>query len=174
MSDVGSRPKPSLSQSPSSSTVSKPSTTTEVKASDSTTTSKKITITKEYDFAGEIVKVTKEVDENSKEAKSETKREDSTDIKQTSSPGLSTLGIKRPGGLGSVLNKINKKQKISTLNKSKLDWDQFKKDNKLEDDLQIHNKGKQGYLERVAFLNRTEQRQFEKERDLRLTNSSKR
>ena len=30
------------------------------------------------------------------------------------------------------------------------------------------------YLERVAFLNRTEQRQFEKERDLRLTNSSKR
>ena len=31
-------------------------------------------------------------------------------------------------------------------NKSKLDWDQFKKDNKLEDDLQIHNKGKQGYV----------------------------
>lgn len=174
MSDVGKKPKSDSSSSVESAPISKSSTTTAMKASDSTTTSKKITITKEYDFAGEIVKVTKEVDENSKEAKSELKKQDSSELQQTSSPGLSGIGLKRPGGLGSVLDKINKKQKISTLSKSKLDWDQFKKDNKLEDDLQIHNKGKQGYLERVAFLNRTEQRQYEKERDIRLSTSSKR
>lgn len=177
MSDVGTRPKPKASPShsvtSSASSGSKSATKTEVKASDSTTTNKKITITKEYDFAGEIVKVTKEVDQNSKEAQSELKKQESV-VSSTASPGLAAIGIKRPGGLGSVLDKINKKQKISTLNKSKLDWDQFKKDNKLEEDLSLHNKGKLGYLERQAFLNRTEQREFEKERDLRLSQSSKR
>ncbi|VDI51521.1 Hypothetical predicted protein [Mytilus galloprovincialis] len=176
MSDVGTRPKKAASSpsvtSPAPSG-SKSATKTEVKASDSTTTNKKITITKEYDFAGEIVKVTKEVDQNSKEAQSELKKQESVGV-SSASPGLSAIGIKRPGGLGSVLDKINKKQKISTLNKSKLDWDQFKKDNKLEEDLTLHNKGKLGYLERQAFLNRTEQREFVKERDLRLSQSSKR
>ncbi|XP_076112839.1 craniofacial development protein 1-like [Mytilus galloprovincialis] len=176
MSDVGTRPKkasPSPSVTSPAPSGSKSATKTEVKASDSTTTNKKITITKEYDFAGEIVKVTKEVDQNSKEAQSELKKQESVGV-SSASPGLAAIGIKRPGGLGSVLDKINKKQKISTLNKSKLDWDQFKKDNKLEEDLTLHNKGKLGYLERQAFLNRTEQREFVKERDLRLSQSSKR
>ena len=36
-------------------------------------------------------------------------------------------------GIGSVLSQLGKKQKISTLEKSKLDWDRFKKEENIED-----------------------------------------
>lgn len=54
---------------------------------------------------------------------------------------------KKPGGLsgiGGVLSQLGKKQKISTLEKSKLDWDRFKKDENIEEELQTYNKGKDG------------------------------
>ncbi|XP_005109892.1 craniofacial development protein 1 [Aplysia californica] len=146
----------------------------------------KVTITKVFDFAGEEVKITKEVDANSKEAKAEQKKQEKESQEQLqklnpapcSSIQAATvgLGVKRPavGGLGSVLNKINKKSKMGTLEKSKIDWDSFKKKEGIDEDLKIHNKGKQGYTERMAFLSRADQRQYEIERDLRLGSSSKR
>ncbi|KAH9488053.1 Craniofacial development protein 1 [Bulinus truncatus] len=144
--------------------------------------SKKVTITKVFDFAGEEIKITKEVDADSKEAKEEQKKQEMSTMEETVSPDTASsssvgLGIKRPavgGGLGSVLNKITKKNKMGTLEKSKIDWDVFKRKEGIEDDLKIHNKGKQGYTERMAFLNRTDQRQFEIERALRLGSTSKR
>lgn len=54
---------------------------------------------------------------------------------------------KKPGGLsgiGGVLSQLGKKQKISTLEKSKLDWDRFKKEEDIEEELQTYNKGKDG------------------------------
>ncbi|XP_059164988.1 craniofacial development protein 1-like [Physella acuta] len=143
---------------------------------------KKVTITKVFDFAGETIKVTKEVDADSKEAKAEQKKQETAN-QETANPAdplpTSSLsqGLKRPavgGGLGSVLNKINKKNKMGTLEKSKIDWESFKKKEGIDDDLKIYNKGKQGYTERMAFLNRADQRQYEIERNLRLGSTSKR
>ncbi|XP_046552756.1 E3 SUMO-protein ligase ZBED1-like isoform X3 [Haliotis rubra] len=57
--------------------------------------------------------------------------------------------------------------------KSKMDWNTFKKDKGIEDDLQIHNRGKESYLERMAFLNRADVRQFEIEKSLRLSKSKR-
>ncbi|KAK7504659.1 hypothetical protein BaRGS_00004145 [Batillaria attramentaria] len=163
------RPPPSGS-SLASVTAKVPGSQTGVTASGKSETSTqksngdKVTITKVFDFAGEEIKITKEVDVNSKEAKAELKKQQN--------------GIKRPasgtGGLSGVLSKIGKKQKMGTLEKSKLDWDSFKRKEGIEEDLKIHNKGKDGYIERMAFLNRADVRQFEIERDLRLSKSGKR
>ncbi|ELU03236.1 hypothetical protein CAPTEDRAFT_227027 [Capitella teleta] len=144
----------------------------EVKAIPPPQVAKKVTITQEFDFAGETVKVTKEVDANSKEAASAAAVKVSDD---SSSSGSSGTGVKRPaGGLGSLLGKIGKKPKIGTLEKSKLDWESFKSKEGISEELQIHNRGKSGYLERMDFLSRTDQKQFEIERNIRLGSSSKR
>ncbi|XP_043937391.1 craniofacial development protein 1 [Protopterus annectens] len=140
----------------------------------------KVTITKVFDFAGEEVRVTKEVDSSSKEAKCFFKHKDllqnsqmapqlaaAEDVK-TSSP---TSGAKRACGLGNILGKIGgKKQKLSTLEKSKLDWEAFKEQEGIGEELAIFNRGKDGYIERKAFLERVDQREFEHERDVRLSN----
>lgn len=47
-------------------------------------------------------------------------------------------------GIASILGQIGKKNKLSTLEKSKLDWDRFKKEEGIDEDLQTHNKGKAG------------------------------
>ncbi|KAK1334501.1 hypothetical protein QTO34_005507 [Cnephaeus nilssonii] len=77
-------------------------------------------------------------------------------------------GLKRSSGMSSLLGKIGaKKQKMSTLEKSKLDWESFKEEEGIGEELAIHNRGKEGYIERKAFLDRVDHRQFEIERDLR-------
>jgi len=49
--------------------------------------------------------------------------------------------------MGSILNRIgSKKQKMSTLEKSKMDWDAFKSEEGIADELAIHNRGKEGYV----------------------------
>merc|ERR1711894_328235 len=93
--------------------------------------------------------------------------------KPTAGPSLARLGIKKPGGggggLGGILNKIGKKPKMSTLMKSKMDWEQFKDKEGISEDLATHNRGKEGYIERQAFLERADLRQFEIEKNMRLT-----
>uniref|UniRef100_A0A8B9Z2B6 Craniofacial development protein 1 n=1 Tax=Buteo japonicus TaxID=224669 RepID=A0A8B9Z2B6_9AVES len=129
----------------------------------------KVTITKVFDFAGEEVRVTKEVDSTSKEAKSFLKQQEKW---QSSAPAsLPTVsGVRRPSGMSTLLGKIgSKKQKMSTLEKSKLDWENFKEEEGIVEELAIHNRGKDGYIERKAFLERVDHRQFEIERDIRLS-----
>ncbi|XP_072013930.1 craniofacial development protein 1-like [Amphiura filiformis] len=139
-----------------------------------------VTITKVFDFAGEKVKVTEKVSADSKEAKSFLKKEEAPDKPSSSSQSslLSSLkssaagpslGVKRPGGLSSVLGQLGKKSKISTLEKSKLDWNQFKAKEGIEDELTAFVKGKSGYVEKQNFLARADQRQYEQERELRLS-----
>lgn len=126
---------------------------------------KTVSVTRTYDFAGEAVVVTKTVDADSTEAKNVKEEE----VKKTESKpafrDLSSLGFKRRGGLSSVLGQISKKPKISTLEKSKLDWESFKDQEGIHDELQNFNKD--GFLEKQAFLQRTDERQFEIERDIR-------
>lgn len=47
--------------------------------------------------------------------------------------------------MGSILNRLGgKKPKMSTLEKSKLDWDMFKTEEGITEELAIHNRGKEG------------------------------
>ncbi|XP_028748582.1 craniofacial development protein 1 isoform X1 [Peromyscus maniculatus bairdii] len=136
--------------------------------------SEKVKITKVFDFAGEEVRVTKEVDASSKEAKSflkQTEKENPQAVATSAAPPLPAgSGIKRSSGMSSLLGKIGaKKQKMSTLEKSKLDWESFKEEEGIGEELALHNRGKEGYIERKAFLDRVDHRQFEIERDLRLS-----
>lgn len=89
--------------------------------------------------------------------------------------GISTFSnSKRRAGLSSVLGQIGKKAKVSTLEKTKLDWNNFKKSEGIDEQLTTHNKGKEGYLERQDFFQRTDLRQFEIEKQLRQTKRSNR
>lgn len=78
------------------------------------------------------------------------------------------------GGISNILGQLGKKGKLSTLEKSKLDWTTYKKEEGIEEEIQSHNKGKQGYLERRDFLERADMRQYEIERDLRTCRRSNR
>nr|XP_056718689.1 craniofacial development protein 1 [Euleptes europaea] len=128
-----------------------------------------VAITEVFDFAGEEVRITKEVDASSKEAQVFLKQQEQKVVSPVSHPTGS--GVKRPSGINSLLGKLGaKKQKMSTLEKSKLDWEHFKEEEGIGDELAIHNRGKEGYLERKAFLERVDHRQFEIERDIRLSN----
>lgn len=138
----------------------------------------KVKITKIFEFAGEEVKIEKEVAVDSAEARlSLSAAENSTKpaADSVASPAArgrgSRGGARRVGltGISSVLGQIGKKSKISTLEKSKLDWDNFKKQENIEEEISTHNRGKDGYLERQDFLQRSDLRQFEIEKQLRST-----
>lgn len=115
-----------------------------------------------FEFAGETIEFTsKSVAAPSEEAKS-----------PNTAASKAVAGIKRPsvgGGLSSMLNQLTKKNKLSVLEKTKLDWDGFKDDQGISEELQTHNRGRDGFLERRDFLERTDLRQFEIEKNLRLT-----
>lgn len=113
-----------------------------------------IQISEIRDFAGEEIEVKKLVDANSKEAVEK---------------------AKAPSAVDSVLEQIKKKPKLSVLDKTKKDWGEFKEENKgLEDELDAYKKSSNQYLDKVSFLQRTDYREFERERDVRLASQSKR
>lgn len=175
LSDVGPRPKASSTSTSSGSKINssaKNETSKEVapgEKGDATKSNQKtIKVTKTFDFAGEEVKVTKDVAVDSDEAKKKPEQS----AMQTSGQ-LPMGGKRKPGGIGAVLGKLNKKPKISVLEKSKLDWDTFKKKEGIEEDLRIHNKGKEGFLQKQDFLRETDLRQYEIERKMRLGQSGR-
>jgi len=122
--------------------------------------SSKVEITKVFDFAGETVKVTKKVDADSAEAKKFLKTQ-AKENENTSS------AVKRTSGLASVVGSIGKKAKMSCLDKSKLDWNQFVTEEGIKEELSSHNRGKNGFVERQMFLERVDLRQFEIEKAAR-------
>ncbi|XP_013098151.2 craniofacial development protein 1 [Stomoxys calcitrans] len=133
---------------------------------------KKVTVTQVLDFAGEEIRVQNEIDassikENKAAATSAPKMQPFGRIMPGAGLKRSAVGSSSGGGLGSLLNQIGKKKKISVLEKSQMDWKSFKSDEGIEEELQTFNKGKDGYLERQDFLQRTDLRQFEIEKNLR-------
>lgn len=52
--------------------------------------------------------------------------------------------IKKPGGLTNILSQMGKKSKLTILEKSKQDWDGYKKEEGIVEELITHNKGKNG------------------------------
>uniref|UniRef100_A0A2M3ZJG3 Craniofacial development protein 1 n=1 Tax=Anopheles braziliensis TaxID=58242 RepID=A0A2M3ZJG3_9DIPT len=133
-----------------------------------TETEKKLTVEKIFEFAGERVVVTEEEGGNQSDGSKGSSPAASTASKAVKAPPM------RGGGLGSVLNQIGKKNQLSTLEKTKLDWNRFKRQEGIEEELQTHNKGKDGFLERRDFLERTDVRQFEIEKSFRQSKRSNR
>jgi hypothetical protein len=90
-----------------------------------------------FEFAGETIEVSQNNEENSSASVNP--------VKSTAGP-TNSLGIKRPstGGLSSVLNQLSKKNKLSVLEKTKLDWDGFKSKEGINEELKTHNRGRQG------------------------------
>uniref|UniRef100_A0A6J1CAE6 Craniofacial development protein 1 isoform X2 n=1 Tax=Momordica charantia TaxID=3673 RepID=A0A6J1CAE6_MOMCH len=116
----------------------------------------KVEITEIRDFAGQNIEIKKFVDADSKEAYEKAKA------------GATS-------GVDAVLEQIKKKQKLSVLDKTKKDWGEFKEENKgLEEDLDAYKKSSNQYLEKVSFLQRTDYREFERERDARLALQARR
>ncbi|XP_004138528.1 craniofacial development protein 1 isoform X2 [Cucumis sativus] len=116
----------------------------------------KVEITEIRDFAGQNVEIKKFVDADSKEAHEKMK-----------APATSAVDV--------VLEQIKKKQKLSVLDKTKKDWGEFKEENKgLEEDLDAYKKSSNQYLDKVSFLQRTDYREFERERDARLALQARR
>ncbi|EEF43149.1 Craniofacial development protein, putative [Ricinus communis] len=104
------------------------------------------------DFAGQEIEVKKLVDAESKEARAS-----------------STSAV------DAVLEQIKKKAKLSVLDKTKKDWGEFKEENRgLEDELDAYKKSSNQYLDKVSFLQRTDYREFERERDARLAQQARR
>ncbi|KAK9136599.1 hypothetical protein Sjap_007193 [Stephania japonica] len=117
----------------------------------------KIEITEVRDFAGEEVEVKKLIDADSKEAAEKAK-----------------LFVGSTSAVDAILEQIKKKQKLSVLDKTKKDWGEFKDENKLEEELDAYKKSSNQYLDKVSFLERTDLREFERERDARLALQAKR
>nr|CAI5819964.1 unnamed protein product [Callosobruchus analis] len=129
----------------------------------------KVKVTQIFEFAGEEVTVEKEVAADSAEARL-LKPVAENDGPKTSK-GKRSAGL---SGINNVLSQLSKKPKISTLEKSKLDWDKFKKEENIEEELQTFNKGKDGYLDKQDFLERADLRRFEIEKEIRAIERSKR
>lgn len=120
-----------------------------------TSSTKMTTITEVFDFAGDEVKVQREVteEERRKHEENEKKQENKKPVKRS--------------GLGDVLIEMTKKKKISTIDKTVLDWNSFKNEHDLHEELETFNKGKGGYLKRMEFLQQADVRQFEQEKEMR-------
>ncbi|GAU16703.1 hypothetical protein TSUD_199450, partial [Trifolium subterraneum] len=115
----------------------------------------KLVITEVRDFAGQEIEYKKLVDSDSKEA-----------MERAKAPA--------PSAVDAVLEQIKKKSKLSVLDKTKKDWGEFKEENKgLENELDAYKKSSNQYLDKVSFLQRTDYREFERERDARLALQSK-
>jgi hypothetical protein len=68
--------------------------------------------------------------------------------------------------------KVAESIRLNTLEKSKLDWNKFIEEEGIKDELV--RKNKDGYLEKVAFLNRVDERQETAIKSLRVTHLGKR
>lgn len=113
-------------------------------------------ITEVRDFAGQDIEIKKLLDAESKEA-------------------LERAKVTASSAVDAVLEQIKKKQKLSVLDKTKKDWGEFKEENEgLKEDLDAYKKSSNQYLEKVAFLQRSDYREFERERDARLALQARR
>lgn len=103
-----------------------------VSSSGASNSSETMTVQTVYEFAGEQVIVNKVLPATTSTSGS------------TRGRSAGVRGGGGGGGLSSVLSQLGKKQKISTLEKSKLDWDRFKQDENIGAELSAHNKGRHG------------------------------
>ena len=89
-------------------------------------------------------------------------------VEQTGQQGAKN----RAEGLDQALNLTQAARQANVLDRSRTDWDQFKSaDHHVDDELEAYKRSGGKYLDRQDFMQRTELRQYEKERDQRLSAS---
>ena len=157
---------PIVSSSQQSSKANSPSTQTPLEQ-------EKIKITSTYEFAGKTVTEEKWVDKDSQEAKAYlnsaklTSKLESDKASSTSTAAAAAAEngtpkkplLRRKRKRESLLDAVisnSSKTKLSTLEKSRLDWATYVDKNKINDELKYKNKS--GFLEKQDFLNRVESR----------------
>ncbi|XP_055299844.1 craniofacial development protein 1 [Sitodiplosis mosellana] len=168
-----SQPSKTVASNGSSSKAEKEREKPKVETPSSSTEKTKI-VTEIFEFAGEKVEVKKKV----KVTDEKPAASNEADPKKTTAKPGPNLPFNRPrssggSGLSSVLGQIGKTNKLSILEKTKLDWGGFKQSEGIDEEIQTFNKGRDGYLERQDFLQRTDLRQFEIEKNLRAANRKK-
>ena len=102
---------------------------------------------------------------NQLETKSSAKPSSVTLSTPSASARPAFLPQRRPG-LADRLSALTKK-KEGVLAKSKSDWERMKKEEGLVEELSEHVKSKDSFVERQAFLQRADVRQFEQEKSVR-------
>jgi len=115
----------------------------------------RVTVSKTFDYAGEKVTIQTSVKQDSKEARN-------MKMKEKKKTGTN---------LDALMDKITNAKSISTVDKSRKDWTEFKQKEGIEDDLK--NAAKDGYLAKQDFLLRSEERQHDKyKQELRMAKKS--
>jgi hypothetical protein len=115
------------------------------------------TVTETKVFAGQAVQIQR--------------KNNVADGKATASPKKAPAGSK----LDDVLAKISGPGKVSTVQKTSEDWEQFKQtDKQLQEELEKKATSKDAFLVKKDFLNRVDHRTFELERDERDRERAKR
>jgi hypothetical protein len=114
-----------------------------------------VTVTETRRFAGKNVTVQRDVDANSKEA-----------VKA----GIDGVGtLKKKAGLDAVLESLAQAKKVTVLDKSRIDWKDYKKaDDTVDEELEAHKRSGATYLEKKEFLSKADVAEYERERDQRL------
>jgi hypothetical protein len=80
----------------------------------------------------------------------------------------------KPQGIDSLLQELNGPGKLSTVAKTSADWDSFKQDAGVEDEIEKQAQGKNAYLHKQDFLKRVDERSFVQEKAQRDQDRSKR
>jgi len=70
-------------------------------------------------------------------------------------------------GIDSLLEELNGPSKLSTVAKTSSDWDTFKTETGMEEELEQKAQGKEAYLHKQDFLNRVDHRRFVEEKQKR-------
>lgn len=149
-----------------------------------------ITIKRTYKFAGEVITEEKTVPKDSAEAKlyleslKSTKSTDkNADDNDAQKPKVRRPlrrisrfdpnppdAIKKSWAKQANPEETPKGPKLNTVMKSKLDWAAYVDREGIKDDLDMHGRAKDSYLNRADFLDRMEAKREEERRNLRLKN----
>nr|CAH8864490.1 unnamed protein product [Trichobilharzia regenti] len=138
------------------------------------TDGEKVNVVKKYQFAGEEVEVTETVSKTANITKIPQNQNNTSTNTQPPKLKSPTLGPGLTSALQNLKSTVNKLPRLSTLEKSRLDWKQYVQKESLEDDLKAHNKGKDGYLEKQAFVSRTSEREYQYRQELKKPASNRR
>lgn len=141
------------------------STENNSKTANITVKPEKIKVTHILDFIGEEVKIEKEISPEEMQTFSKSEKTTAINLNESSTPkpreliknspfGNPSFSMKRSitgssssrtsGGLNAILGQIGKKKKMSVLEKTKVDWDNFKEKEGISEELATFNRGKDG------------------------------
>jgi len=112
-----------------------------------------VQVMEQIKFAGQMMEIKRTVGQN--------------DDSQTKAQGKQGKKDPKETGIDAVLSKIKGPQKITTIDKTNVDWENFKDATGMEEELKKKAEGKDAYLVKKDFLNRVDARRFEQEKDER-------